>query len=102
MSDDDDADRAESDAKASSPAKRAQAALGAARDYVAGTDVGELRAKAADKAAALYKQGRDVIANPPDVGKTTEDLRDTIRRNPLAAVGVAFTAGLLIALLTRG
>lgn len=101
MSDNDDADRAASDAT-SSPAKRAQAALGAARDYVASTDVGELRAKAADKAAALYKQGREVIANPPDVGETTENLRGAIRRNPLAAVGVAFTAGLLIALLTRG
>ncbi len=83
-------------------AKRAQSAIGAAKDFVAGADLDQLRAKAGDAAGALYQSGRDLLANAPELDKAKDDLRESIRSNPLAAVGIAFTAGLLIALLTRG
>jgi ElaB/YqjD/DUF883 family membrane-anchored ribosome-binding protein len=83
-------------------AKRAQDAIGAAKDNVAGTDLDQLRAKAGDAAGALYRSGRDLLANTPELDKAKDDLKEQIRSNPLAAVGIAFTAGLLIALLTRG
>jgi len=85
-----------------SVAKRAQQAIDAAKDLAANTDLDQLRAKAGDAAGALYRSGRDLVANPPDLDKATDELRESIRRNPLAAVGIAFTAGLLVALLTRG
>ena len=34
--------------------------------------------------------------------KAVDELSEAVRRNPLAAVGVAFTAGLFIALLAKG
>jgi ElaB/YqjD/DUF883 family membrane-anchored ribosome-binding protein len=36
------------------------------------------------------------------LSQATEHLSAAIRKNPLAAVGIAFSAGLLLALLTRG
>jgi ElaB/YqjD/DUF883 family membrane-anchored ribosome-binding protein len=36
------------------------------------------------------------------LSQATEQLSAAIRNNPLAAVGIAFSAGLLLALLTRG
>jgi hypothetical protein len=83
-------------------AKRAQSAIGAAKDFVAGADLDQLRTKAGDAAGALYRSGRDLLANTPELDKAKDDLRESIRSNPLAAMGIAFTAGLLIALLTRG
>lgn len=85
-----------------SAAKRAQDAIGAAKDFVASTDLDQLRARAGDAAGALYRSGRDLLANTPELDKAKDDLKEQIRSNPLAAVGIAFTAGLLIALLTRG
>ena len=85
-----------------SAAKRAQSAIGAAKDFVAGADLDQLRAKAGDAAGALYRSGKDLLANNPELDKAKDDLRESIRSNPWAAVGIAFTAGLLIALLTRG
>ena len=69
----------------SSAAIRAQQALDAAKDLIAASDLDELRAKAA-----------------PEFDKAKNELRESIRRNPLAAIGIAFVAGLLLALLTRG
>ncbi len=86
----------------SSAAKRAQHAIDAAKDFVAGADLDQLRAKAGDAASALYQSGRDLVSNSPDFDKAKDELRESIRKNPLAAVGIAFTAGLLLALLTRG
>jgi ElaB/YqjD/DUF883 family membrane-anchored ribosome-binding protein len=85
-----------------SATKRVHDAIGAAKDIVANADLEQLRAKAGDAAGALYRSGRDLVSNPPDLDKATDELRESIRRNPLAAVGIAFTAGLLLALLTRG
>jgi ElaB/YqjD/DUF883 family membrane-anchored ribosome-binding protein len=86
----------------SSAARRAQHAIDAAKGFVQGSDLDQLRTKAGDAATALYKSGRDLISSTPEFDKATDELRESIRRNPLAAVGIAFTAGLLVALLTRG
>ncbi len=84
----------------SSASKRAQQAIEAAKDLVANTDLDQLRGKAGDAAAALYRSGRDLLESA-DAERAKSELRESIRRNPLAAVGIAFTAGLLLALLTR-
>lgn len=103
MTDNDGVEREASGERKSGAAQRAHQAIDAAREFVAGTDVNALRAKAADAASSLYRDGRELISsNSPDMGKAGEDLRDSIRKNPLAAIGIAFTAGLLVALLTRG
>ena len=65
-------------------------------------DFDQLKAKAAEAASSLYGQGRDLVANSDELSKARDQLTDSIRKNPLAAVGIAFTAGLLIALLARG
>ena len=98
----DDTDRTESGEGRSEAAKRARQAFDAARDVVAGTDLDELRTKAADAAASLVREGRDLLSNNPDLARATNELRESIRRNPFAAIGIAFTAGLVLALITRG
>ena len=84
----------------SAAAKHAQHAVDSARELAA--EFEQLKAKAAEAASSLYGQGRDLVANSDELSKAREQLSDSIRKNPLAAVGIAFTAGLLIALLTRG
>ncbi len=86
----------------SAAAKRAQHAIDSAKELAAGADLDQLKSKAADAASTLYAQGRDLLANNEDLSKAKDQLSDSIRKNPLAAVGIAFTAGLLLALLTRG
>jgi ElaB/YqjD/DUF883 family membrane-anchored ribosome-binding protein len=86
----------------SEAAKRAQHAIDSARELAAGADLDQLKSKAADAASTLYAQGRDLLANSADLLKARDQFSDSIRKNPLAAVGIAFTAGLLLALLTRG
>ena len=39
---------------------------------------------------------------PEDLSQAAENLSAAVRKNPLAAVGLAFSAGLLLALLVRG
>ena len=77
-------------------------AIAAARDLVAGADLDQLRKKATDAAASVYQEGRSFVSNSPHLVKATDDLREFHSQNPLAAIGIAFTAGLLLALLTRG
>ena len=84
-----------------SAARHARDAFDAARDSIGGPDPGPLRAKASDAAAALYRTSRDLLANNPEFDKAKDELRESIRKNPLAAIGIAFTAGLLVALITR-
>ena len=85
----------------SAAAKQAQRAMESAKGLVAGADFNELGAKAADTASALYRGGRDLVANSDELSKVQTQMTDAIRKNPLAAVGVAFTAGLVLALLSR-
>jgi ElaB/YqjD/DUF883 family membrane-anchored ribosome-binding protein len=86
----------------SAAAKQAQRAMDSAKGLVAGANLDELGAKAADTASSLYRGGRDLISNSDELAQAKTQLSDAIRTNPLAAVGVAFTAGLVLALLTRG
>ena len=80
----------------------ARHALDSARDMAARTDLDQLRTKATDAASSLYAQGREYLANNEELTKIKDEVSDTVRRNPLAAIGIAFTAGLVFALLTRG
>jgi ElaB/YqjD/DUF883 family membrane-anchored ribosome-binding protein len=86
----------------SAAAKRTHEALESAKDIVAQTHLDEVGAKAAAAASNLYREGRDRLAGNEDLSQATEQLSAAIRKNPLAAVGIAFSAGLLLALLTRG
>src|SRR5438552_18680498 len=96
------AERASPQGTLSAAAKKARQAMEGAKGLVAGGDLDELGAKAADAASALYHGGRDLLANSEELAQARTQLSDAIRKNPLAAVGIAFTAGLVLALLTRG
>ena len=86
----------------SAAAKHARHAIDSAKELAAGADLDQLKSKASDAASALYQGGRDLLSNSDELSKARDQLTDSIRKNPLAAVGIAFTAGLLLALLTRG
>ena len=80
----------------------AQHALESAKELAAQAHLDDVGAKAAAAASDLYQQGRDRLASNEDLSQAAEQLSGAIRRNPLAAVGIAFSAGLLLALLARG
>jgi hypothetical protein len=86
----------------SAATKHAQHALDSAKGALAQANLDEIGAKAAATASSLYREGRDLLAGNEDLSQAAEHLSAAIRKNPLAAVGVAFSAGLLLALLTRG
>ncbi len=86
----------------STAAKQAQQALDSAKGVVSGVRLDEIGAKASAAASNLYREGRELLASNEELSQAAEHLSAAIRRNPLAAVGVAFSAGLLLALLTRG
>jgi ElaB/YqjD/DUF883 family membrane-anchored ribosome-binding protein len=86
----------------SAAAKHAEQALDSAKDIVSGAHLDEVGAKAAETASNLYREGRELLASNEELSQAAEHLSASIRKNPLAAVGIAFSAGLLLALLTRG
>ena len=86
----------------SAAARQAQQAIQNAKELVAQARLDEVGAKAAQAASDLYREGRDRLAGNEDLSQVAEQLSAAIRKNPLAAVGIAFSAGLLLALLTRG
>lgn len=83
-------------------AKHAHEAMESARELAAGANLDEIGARAAETASNLYRGGRDLIADNEDLSRAADNLSVAVRKNPLAAVGVAFSAGLLLALLFRG
>jgi ElaB/YqjD/DUF883 family membrane-anchored ribosome-binding protein len=89
-------------AAAASVAKHAQQAVESAKGLVAGANLDEVGARAAETASNLYRGGRELLAGNEDLSKAADNLSAAVRKNPLAAVGIAFSAGLLLALLTRG
>jgi ElaB/YqjD/DUF883 family membrane-anchored ribosome-binding protein len=89
-------------AAASAVAKHAQRAMDSAKGIVAGANLDEISDRAAETASNLYRGGRELLAGNEDLSKAADNLSAAVRKNPLAAVGVAFSAGLLLALLTRG
>ena len=65
-------------------------------------DVGEMGDKVAAAAATLMREGEQLIEQNEVMKGARQELTGAIRKNPLASVGIAFGAGLLLALLTRG
>jgi ElaB/YqjD/DUF883 family membrane-anchored ribosome-binding protein len=86
----------------SAAAKHAQQALDSAKGIAAQTHLDDVGAKAAAAASNLYREGRDRLPGNEELSEAAEQLSGAIRKNPLAAVGIAFSAGLLLALLARG
>ncbi len=86
----------------SAVARHAQQAMDSAKDLVAGAHLDDVGARAAETASNLYRGGREMLASNDELSKAADNLSAAVRKNPLAAVGVAFSAGLLLALLTRG
>ena len=86
----------------SAAAGHAQQAMDRAKEAVTGTDFEKLRTKASDAASAVYREGRELLTSSEERARAKDQLRESIRQNPLAAVGVAFTAGVVLALLMRG
>jgi ElaB/YqjD/DUF883 family membrane-anchored ribosome-binding protein len=89
-------------AAVSAVAKHAQQAMDSAKGLVAGANLDEVGARAAETASNLYRGGRELLAGNEDLSKAAENVSAAVRKNPLAAVGIAFSAGLLLALVTRG
>jgi hypothetical protein len=87
---------------AAAVAKHAQRAMDSAKGLVEGANLDDVGARAAETASNLYRGGRELLASNEDLSKAADNLSAAVRKNPLAAVGVAFSAGLLLALLTRG
>ena len=86
----------------STAAKHAQQAMESAKGLVAGANLDEVGARATATASNLYRRGRELLAGNEDLSKAADNLSAAVRKNPLAAVGIAFSAGLLLALLARG
>ena len=86
----------------SAASKHAQQAVESAKGVVSQAHLDEVGARAASAAADLYREGRDRIAGNEELSQAAEQLSSAIRKNPLAAVGIAFSAGLVLALLARG
>jgi ElaB/YqjD/DUF883 family membrane-anchored ribosome-binding protein len=86
----------------SAAAKHAQQAMESAKGLVAGANLDEVSSRAAETASNLYRGGRELLAGNEDLSQAADNLSAAVRKNPLAAVGIAFSAGLLLALLTRG
>ncbi len=86
----------------SAAARQAQHAVESAKGLVAGANLDEVGARATATAANLYRGGRELLAGNEDLSQAADNLSAAVRKNPLAAVGIAFSAGLLLALLTRG
>lgn len=86
----------------SAAAEHAQQAMDSAKGLVAGANLDDVGARAAEAASNLYRGGRELLAGNEDLSQAADNLSAAVRKNPLAAVGVAFSAGLLLALLVRG
>lgn len=86
----------------SAAARHAQQAVESAKGLAAQAHLDEVGAKAAAAASSLYREGRDRLPGNDELSQAAEQLSGAIRKNPLAAVGIAFSAGLLLALVTRG
>jgi len=104
-----DPDRASKSEALAAAVKSAEAAIEHVKELAAGadfdrlrSDLEQLRSRLADAAATLYREGRERPAGSEELSKAGAEVSSTIRRNPLAAVAVAFLAGLILALIARG
>lgn len=90
------------EALSAAAAASAQRAFDGARAALSAEDLDELAARAVAAASAVYRESLAAIDNIEEVNDAKTQLRGVVTKNPLAALGIAFVAGLLIALLTRG
>jgi ElaB/YqjD/DUF883 family membrane-anchored ribosome-binding protein len=89
-------------AAVASVAKHAHEAMESAKGLVTGANLDDVGARAAETASNLYRGGRELITGNEDLARAADNLGAAVRKNPLAAVGIAFSAGLVLALLVRG
>jgi len=82
--------------------QRAELALDNIKQALKSGSAGDVGAKAAAAASTLLSESEALVANSDALNRANAQLSGAVRRNPLAALGVAFGAGLLLALLTRG
>ena len=68
--------------------------MDSAKGLVAGANLDEVGARAAETASNLYRGGRELLAGNEDLSQAADNLSAAVRKNPLAAVGIAFSAGL--------
>lgn len=80
--------------------RKAEDALAALKSALNSEHAGEIGDKISAAAAALLREGEQLLAQNETLNKAQKDLSGAVRRNPLGAIAVAFGAGLLIALLT--
>jgi ElaB/YqjD/DUF883 family membrane-anchored ribosome-binding protein len=92
---------AETAANTSSRASEARRSAGTTERAFERGQMGELGAKALSAAEVLLREGKTFLEHNEDVVQAKTELSDVIRRNPLTALGVAFTTGILLAFLTR-
>jgi ElaB/YqjD/DUF883 family membrane-anchored ribosome-binding protein len=81
--------------------RRAEESLAELKAALDEGEGGEISHKVAAAAAALVREGEHLIEQNEVLKGARQEVTGTIRKNPLAAVGVAFGAGLLLALLAR-
>jgi hypothetical protein len=82
--------------------RRAEIALDNIKRSLKEDDLADLGAKVAAAASTLFNEGEALIAQSDALQRAKAEVGGAVRRNPLAALGIAFGAGLLIALLTKG
>jgi hypothetical protein len=80
---------------------RAEGSLATLRKSLAEGDLEELGERAATVASTLYREGQEFIARNQNLDEARSQLRGSIRRSPLAAIGVAFVTGILLAMMSR-
>jgi len=81
---------------------RAEKALEALKQALAGGKLEDVGTQAAAAASTLYREAEDLLAHSEALDQARTEVTRAVRRNPLAALGIAFGAGVLVALLTRG
>jgi len=98
----DDGSVAEATASIVAAIRRAEIALENIKRALKEDTLEEMGAKAAAAASTLLREGEALVAESETLTRAKTELSGAVKRNPLAALGLAFGAGLLIALLTRG
>jgi hypothetical protein len=82
--------------------RNAEEALASLKRALKKGAIGEVGEEVAAAAAKLAREAEHLIADNQALQSAQTEFTGAIRRNPLASVGAAFLAGLLLARMTRG
>lgn len=82
--------------------RRAEIALENIKQALKEDSLEDLGVKASTAASTLLSEAEALVAESEALARAKAELSGAVRRSPLAALGIAFGAGLLLALLTRG